>query len=168
MPLGVSEEGDDGRIPVRVAVRPLPRPESGRTTAERCLLRPPRLTRHQTRRAERGQRSDQTAQPDRVLRIAHVNSRSLLPSLDDVNDILAKEKIDVLGVSETWLQQSVTDNFVIVPGYNIMRQDRTKGRGGGICILYKACLSAERLSVPTTAGSELETLWLSSAAADAS
>ena len=160
VPLCESEERDGRRIPVRVAVRPLSRPESGRAAAERCLLRPPRLTQHQTRLAERGQRTDQTTSADRVLRIAHVNSRSLLPSLDDVIDILGREKIDVLCVSETWLQRSVTNNFVIVPGYNIIGQDRTNGRGGGTCIIYKTILSAEPLSVPTT-GSELETLWLS-------
>ena len=160
-----SEERDGRRIPVRVEVRPPDRTVSGRAAAspaaaERCLLRPPRLTAHRTRQAERAQRDDETAPPSRTIRIAHVNSRSLVPSLDDVINTVTEENIDVLCVSETWLKPSVGNNFIIVPGYNLVRKDRAKGRGGGICIVYRNTLTVEKLRVPTS-GSELETLWLS-------
>ena len=151
-------------ITVRVETRHAGRPASAHAScpaaAERCLLRPPRLTAQQTRQAGRGQRSGPTAPPRRTLRIAHINPRSLMPSLDDVIDIVTRENIDVLGVSESWLRPSVEDSFLIILGYKCERQDRARGRGGGTCIIYRNTLTAERLRVPT-GGSELETLWLS-------
>ena len=152
------------RIPVRVDTRPAGRPASARAVwpaaDQRYLRRPPRLTAQQTRQAERIRRSDPVGPPKRTLRIAHINPRSLMPSLDDVIDIVTSENIDILCVSETWLRPSVEDSFLIIPGYKFIRQDRARGRGGGTYVISRDTLTAEKLRVPT-AGSELETLWLS-------
>ena len=125
---------------------------------ESTLTRPPRLTLRQTRRGGVG--CAETTPAKRTLRIAHLNPRSLLPSIDDVIDIVTREQIDVMCITESWLRKSVEDNFVIIPGFTVVRQDRKSGRGGGVCIFYRDGLCAERLSVPAT-GSQLETLWLS-------
>ena len=127
--------------------------------APRCLARPARLTLRQTRRAAGG-RAGESTQASRTLNVAHLNPRSLLPSMDDVIDAVSRECIDVLGVSESWLKPSVTDEFVLIPGFSVIRNDRRSGRGGGVCVFYRDGLRPERLRVPM-AGSQLETLWLS-------
>ena len=101
----------------------------------------------------------------RTLRLAHVNVRSLVPSLDDVNVILKDNDIDVLCITETWLQQDFDSRFLIFPGYSVIRVDRPSRdgrnvRGGGICVLCRRCLRGERLVVPA-ADSPLESVWVS-------
>ena len=100
-----------------------------------------------------------------TLRLAHLNVRSLMPSLDDVNTLLGDNNIDVMCVTETWLQPDMDSQFLIFPGYGAIRRDRParggrQARGGGICILYRTHLRAVRLEVPSV-GSPLEALWVS-------
>ena len=95
----------------------------------------------------------------RTLRPAHVNVRSLVPSLDDVNIILKDNDIDVLCITETWLQQDFDNRFLIFPGYSVIRVDRPSRdgrnvRGGGICVLCRSCLRGERLVVPAADSSD--------------
>lgn len=61
------------------------------------------------------------------------HNRSLLPK--NTNEFL-DGNLDVVGVTETWLQGHVTDSLVSCPGYNIIRQDRGSGKGGGGLCLY--------------------------------
>ena len=81
-----------------------------------------------------------------------------MPSLDDIVSLLRDEKLDVLCVTETWLQDSVMDNYLVFPGYSIARLDRS-ARGGGVAIIYRDYYRIERLIVPS-AGSSLECLWV--------
>ena len=102
--------------------------------------------------------------PAAPLRIGHINARSLMPSLDDVMEAISAHHLDLLCVSETWLQETVDSRFIAVPGYQVIRQDRPvrdgrRRRGGGVAVLYRESLRIERLSVPS-AGSLLETLWV--------
>ena len=113
--------------------------------------------------ASAGERTDYVKR--HPLRIGHINSRSLLPSIDDIITTLDNQKLDILGVSETWLSPAVDDSFLIFPGYKIARRDRPdrgggSRRGGGVCLLYRESLRVETLAVPTL-GSPLESLWLS-------
>ena len=96
----------------------------------------------------------------REIRLAHLNVRSLVPSLDDVNVLLADNDLDILCVTETWLQPDLDSRFLIFPGYKMVRADRPARNGsnirdGGICILNKSHLRVERIEVPST-GSPLK------------
>ena len=88
-----------------------------------------------------------------------------MPSLDDVATLLEDNNIDAMCITESWLHRDIDSRFLIFPGYSTIRRDRpaTGGRrvrGGGICILHRTQLRAERLDVPS-AGSLLEALWVS-------
>ena len=65
--------------------------------------------------------------------VGHINVRSLMPSLDEVNGLLNTNNIDVLCISETWLSADVDDRYLVFPGYCVIRRDR-KTRGGGIYV----------------------------------
>ena len=50
--------------------------------------------------------------------IAHVNIRSMRNKVDELQLLLKKLSIDIMCVSETWLNDTITDNTVNIAGYN--------------------------------------------------
>ena len=43
----------------------------------------------------------------------------------------------ILSVNETWLDDSVTDDEVAIPGFTIFRNDRMSGRHGGVALYVR-------------------------------
>lgn len=71
-------------------------------------------------------------------KLCHINIRSLLPKFDIFVHEFLDNKLDVVGVSETWFHDIVNDNLILSPGYNLVRNDRASGkRGGGLCFYVK-------------------------------
>ena len=91
--------------------------------------------------------------------MAHLNCRSLLSNLDEVLLFIQTYNVDVMTLSETWLDDTVTDLEVCPDGYNlfIIRRDRNR-RGGGVAIIlssdirYKVCSDISEGSI--------ESLWV--------
>ena len=48
--------------------------------------------------------------------------------------IVRKHSITILCVSETWLNDTITDNDVLIDGFTIVRKDRCNKTGGGVAI----------------------------------
>ena len=156
-------------IPVRVTVRTVTDLENRSSAASnptrplltdrdrwQHLTRPPRLTIRQTRQAE----IQATAAKRSALNVGHLNVRSLMAHIDEINHLILSERLDVLCVSETWLTDAVDDRMLQFPGYVISRRDRRGGKsGGGVAIIYRNTVTAEPLRVPA-ATSALESLWL--------
>ena len=119
-----------------------------------ALVEPPRLTLRQTRRA---------AAPAAVtapMRLGHLNIRSATAHLDQLAQLLMTYRLDIICLTETFLNSDVDDRTLIVPGYQILRRDRPGGgSGGGVAILLRSELLTKELQTPA-AGSALETLWL--------
>nr|CAI5861241.1 unnamed protein product [Callosobruchus analis] len=65
-----------------------------------------------------------------------LNIRSLLPSFNDLSQIIVQHNYDFFGITETWLNRSINDNQLKINGYNLYRKDR-ETRGGGVCIYVK-------------------------------
>ena len=91
------------------------------------------------------------------LTIAHLNVRSLLSCYHEIEITLYNHSIDVLTLSETWLDDSVNDCEVCPSLYSVIRYDRNR-RGGGVAILVSN-------RVPfyicrNTGCGPIETLWL--------
>nr|CAI5863903.1 unnamed protein product [Callosobruchus analis] len=45
--------------------------------------------------------------------------------------LLEREKYDIIGISETWLNCNISDDLIQISGYSFVRRDRN-GRGGGV------------------------------------
>jgi hypothetical protein len=75
------------------------------------------------------------------LRIAHINCRSLYPKLDEISWILSETQLDILCLSETWLDSTYLDADISIAGYTLFRKDRKQKRGGGVAIYIRDSLT---------------------------
>ena len=69
------------------------------------------------------------------MKITHLNVR-LLKCREHfvlVKQAVLENKFDIFTVSETWLNSSVTDLEIEIPGYIIYRINRQAKNGGGVC-----------------------------------
>ena len=99
----------------------LPRPAS---QPHRVLLEPARLSTRATISAGRPARTTRVsaaAVDGAKVTIGHLNVRSLMPSLDEVNMFLGTHDIDILCLSETWLTAAIDDRYLIFPGYRTIK-----------------------------------------------
>ncbi len=62
-----------------------------------------------------------------------MNVQSVIPCLDE---LLQTNKYQVITLSETWLDDSVHDTEVSIPGYVVERKDRNR-HGGGVAVYIK-------------------------------
>ncbi|XP_071959528.1 uncharacterized protein [Antedon mediterranea] len=56
--------------------------------------------------------------------------------MSELRHIASKTKATVISISESWLDESITDNEIKIDGYTALRKDRNRS-GGGVCIYVK-------------------------------
>jgi hypothetical protein len=71
------------------------------------------------------------------LHFIHINARSILSKISDIRIMVSQSRPAVLSVSESWLDESVTNNEVKIEGYTIIRNDRQR-TGGGVCMYIRS------------------------------
>ena len=70
------------------------------------------------------------------LHMLHLNARSLLDKITELRDIATQTRAAIIGVSEIWLDGTVTNSEIELEGYNIIRRDRDR-HGGGVCTFIR-------------------------------
>ena len=72
--------------------------------------------------------------------MAALNINSLLCTFGRSQIFVLDSKIDVLAINETKIDSSVNDNEIYLPGFEVVRKDRSvNGRsGGGVCIYLRS------------------------------
>ena len=70
------------------------------------------------------------------VKIAHLNVHSLKCCVHFVlvKEAVLENKFDIFTISETWLNSSVTDLDIEIPGYIIYRIDCQTKNGSGVCV----------------------------------
>ena len=91
------------------------------------------------------------------LHFTHLNIRSLLPKLSQLKLTIKDTNAAVLSFSETWLDDSISDNEVEIEGYNIVWLDRNR-EGGGVCIYVRDDIAFNVRNELTV--DELEGIWI--------
>ena len=76
----------------------------------------------------------------------HINVNSLLLKIDELRDIISHTKPAILGITESKLDSSVSDQEVNISGYSILRSDRNRN-GGGVACYIRADLCFNRRNV---------------------
>ena len=71
------------------------------------------------------------------LKCVYFNARSIVNKIDELQLLLEAEHPDVIGISETWLKETILDNELNVNDYNIYRHDRVNKIGGGVLLLVQ-------------------------------
>ena len=73
------------------------------------------------------------------IKLSHLNVQSIRNRnhLIQVRELVVDKKIDILALSETWLNSSTTNAEVKIQEYNIYRLDRKHKKGGGVCIYVR-------------------------------
>ena len=102
------------------------------------------------------------------IKFGHLNICSIFPKMDYLKILLFDKPLDVLVISETWLNDSYDNSELCIPGYNMERLDRTHKKGGGLCIYINDRFSYDRVEISEFPGpdmepasmSGLETLWI--------
>lgn len=62
---------------------------------------------------------------------------------------------DIFGLNETWLDDTISDLDISIPGYIVIRNDRNR-RGGGVCLYIRDHLKFETLIKPQN---DVESIW---------
>ncbi len=103
------------------------------------------------------------------IKMCHVNIQSLGAGdqgitstanykLDQIRTILQiNEQFDVIGLSETWLTEAVSDEDISLDNYLVYRKDR-QHRGGGVCTYVRTSISSKRR--PDLEKDDLELIWI--------
>ena len=79
------------------------------------------------------------------LHFFHINVNSLLSKIDELRDV-GHTKPAILGITESKLDSSVSDQEVNISGYSILRSDRNR-YGGGVACYVRADLCFNRRNV---------------------
>ena len=72
----------------------------------------------------------------RGMRVALLNICSLFHKTLSLFNFLTINKVDVMAINETWLNSSIYNASLMLPGYAIFRLDRPT-HGGGVLILVE-------------------------------
>ena len=68
-----------------------------------------------------------------LLKFLHLNTQSLVSIFNEFYVTLAKYPFDVVALSETWLRQNkMLLDYVHIPGYELLYNNRDNMRGGGV------------------------------------
>ena len=57
-----------------------------------------------------------------------------MPKIDSVRLDLLQHDLDILCLSETWFHEKILDTFISAEGYEVVRLDRGRKKGGGLCM----------------------------------
>ena len=98
------------------------------------------------------------------IRIAHLNIRSLKSRehFTLLKDSVVSNNFDIFTISETWLDSSVNNESIHIPGYTLYRQDRGPHKpGGGLCVYIKKNDKVSSLeNVSSVSDNNFQQLWL--------
>ena len=87
----------------------------------------------------------------------HVNTRNLLPKIDELR-ILAREiNAACLCISETWLDDTICDSEIRTDNYTVRRNDRNR-QGGGLCMYIRNYLAFNVLD--ELSHDDIEATWI--------
>ena len=92
----------------------------------------------------------------RGLHICHINIRSVVKNIDQLKFKVQGTKLHIIGCSESWLHPDIDSAQVSIPGYDLIRCDRTGRRGGGVCVYVKHGVNYRFLTAMSHSSPNLE------------
>ena len=85
--------------------------------------------------------------------VLYTNAQSLVNKICEMRAVVAMNNPDILIVTETWTNESISNEYLGIDGYDIIerkdRNDTDKGRGGGILMYVKKVLYSWKIECET-------------------
>ena len=72
------------------------------------------------------------------------NDMSVVPKMSEVCEFLLRNKVSPAFMTETWLQSSIAVSIIDIPGYSVLRRDRSSDHHGGVCLYTNAEIRYKR------------------------
>ena len=80
------------------------------------------------------------------LNLMHVNIRGLRRNIEELIFTLEEKKVDIASINETFLRPK---HKITIPGYKIIRKDRSTIQGGCVVLIVKDNISFDSLELNT-------------------
>ena len=74
-----------------------------------------------------------------------LNARSIINKKDELNIMVDDIKPHIIGITESWANNDITDAELGLEGYAMFRKDRMGRRGGGVLLYIKDTIPAVQL-----------------------
>ena len=87
-----------------------------------------------------------------------LNARSIINKKDELNIMADDIKPHIIGITETWANNDVTDAELGLEGYAMFRKDRMGRRGGGVLLYIKDNIPAYEVQLQEEADCN-EAIW---------
>ena len=71
--------------------------------------------------------------PVNSLKIVHIHARNILNKLDHLNISVNEKEPDIILITESWCNDSISNGMLNIPGYCI-EPDTLNARGGGLLV----------------------------------
>ena len=91
--------------------------------------------------------------PNSNLKIAQLNIHSINNKISELKHYLMEQQIDIMALNETWLN---TKSKLNINGFDVVRKDRNRRAGGGVCLLIESSLTYTQVKVPSANLDNLE------------
>ena len=85
----------------------------------------------------------------RSLKAVRAVESSFESKISPLQDIVYGQDLDIISLSETWLNESVSDQEILPVSYDIYRSDRLGRSGGGTLTAIKTTLSSSQVPIPS-------------------
>ena len=93
----------------------------------------------------------QTWKPKGIISLSHINARSVCNKSLELQTYITWRSIDLCAITETWLRpdDQVSLAAITPSGYKALSKPRLEGRGGGIALIYKKCITIKEININT-------------------
>ena len=71
-----------------------------------------------------------------TLKSCSLNARSIVKKRTELQAVVATKELDIIAITETWLNPEIMDQEILSSDYNIYRRDRL-GKGGGVLLALR-------------------------------
>ena len=73
------------------------------------------------------------------------NVMSIVPKMSEVCEFVLCNNVSLAFITETWFQSSIAFSVIDIPGYSVLRRDRSSDHHGGVCLYINAVIRYKRL-----------------------
>ena len=88
----------------------------------------------------------------------YLNARSIINKKNELNIMVDEIKPHIIGITESWANNDITDAELGLEGYVMFRKDRIGRRGGGVLLYIKETIPAYEVQLKEEADCN-EAIW---------